>query len=214
MLELLDPSDQRLNLRSNEISVRELSSDDTKQLLSDMRTIASGVSDKSHPDRRSTVGLSAPQLGVQLRIILVDLKADPNAPNYKPDLKFFVNPRIVSASLSESLAREGCWSTGDICGAVSRPDEITVIALDEYGKEFVFTSQNQFQSHIFQHEIDHLDGIRFPSRIRNPKYLHIVARDEFQNYRENWKTWDKLCPVEEWLKVFNGEKVDADILSK
>ena len=211
MMELLKPSNTKLNLRSREIETEEISSQAIKKLLSEMRRIAIGEPTKKQVGKRSTVGLSAPQLGMLVRVILVDLKADPSTPNTDPDLKIFINPRIIASSEVESIMREGCWSTGEICGAVSRPDKVTVSAIDEQGKELQFVSSNPFQSHILQHEIDHLDGIRFPSRIRDPKKLHMVARNEFQDYRENWMTWKKLCPVESWLKIYNGENSDANI---
>jgi len=204
MIELLKPNDPRLNLRSRELQLDEIFTDQIKKLIFEMKRIAVGERSGSQPAKRSTVGLSAPQLGEFVRLILIDQKAGPDAVNFEPDLKVFINPKIVSSSETESLMREGCWSTGNICGAVLRPDQVTVSAVDENGNELEFTSSNPFQSHILQHEIDHLDGIRFPSRIRNQKYLHLVGQDEFQDYRQNWSTWEKLCPFDYWLKMYEG----------
>lgn len=72
-------------------------------------------------------------------------------------------------------------------------------------KKFIHKSSNLFQSRILQHEIDHLDGIRFPSRVRNPQQLHLVEFDDFQNYRENWATWTKYYPFEKWLQMYEGK---------
>jgi peptide deformylase len=205
-MELLRPDNPKLNLRSRELTKVDFFSNDTKNLIAEMKRISLGQCIDNQTAKRSVVGLSAPQLGYCVRVILIDQKANPNAINLEPDIKILINPKIISASDNESLMREGCWSTGDICGAVLRPDEVTVSAIDENGNKFIFKSSNPFQSHILQHEIDHLDGIRFPSRIRDPKYLHIVAKDEFQDYRENWRTWGKLCPLKEWLVMYKGEK--------
>jgi len=204
MRELLEPFDTKLNLLSRELEVPELSSAEIKSLFNDMQRIASGERDEDHPNRPTLVGLSSPQLGELLRIILVDIAADPSTPNFTPKLKFFINPRIIESSETESMMREGCYSTGIICGAVRRPESVTVVALDENGQEFKYISSNTFQSHIIQHEIDHLDGIRFPSRIRNQKYLHRVETEDFQNYRDNWQNWSKLYPFENWLEMYEG----------
>lgn len=209
-MNLLKPNDPKLNLLSRELSDNELDSVEVTNLIFEMKRIATGERTGSQVAKRSTVGLSAPQLGQLVRVILVDMKATPDKINYDPDLKIFINPEIISASESESLMREGCWSTGQICGAVLRPDQVTVSALNEKGERIILVSDNPFQSHILQHEIDHLDGIRFPSRVRDPKQLHLVGVDEFQDYRQNWKDWTKLCPFEDWLKIYRGGQ-DANV---
>ena len=204
MREFLDPFDATLNCPSRELTIKGLMSSDIKSLIKDMRLIASGERDEDHPNRPTLVGLSSPQLGELVRVILVDIAADPSVPNFTPNLKLFINPRITDSSAKESLMREGCYSTGEICGAVMRPEVVEVVALDEKGIEFKYKSSNIFQSHIIQHEIDHLDGIRFPSRIRNQKHLHLVEPDDFQDYRENWSNWSKLYPFEKWLLMYEG----------
>lgn len=209
MREFLDPYDKRLNTYSKEVSVSDLSESTFKSLFDDMLHIAKGERDESKPNGPTLVGLSAPQIGEFLRVILVDTAANPAIPNFEPELRFFINPRIVKSSSEESLMREGCYSTGKIAGAVMRPESVTVIAIDEFGKEFEYSSAGIFQSHILQHEIDHLNGIRFPSRIRDTKYLHIVEPNDFQNYRQDWMNWPKLCPYEDWLKMYEGIKCDA-----
>lgn len=206
MREFLEPLDSRLNLYSRELTVDELLSSNIKNIVDDMKRIASGERDEAHPERKALVGLAAPQIGEMLRVILIDTAADPSVPNFTPNLQVFINPRIINASSEENLMREGCYSTGEICGAVLRSQEVKVAAIDESGEEFEYASKNSFQAHILQHEIDHLNGIRFPSRIRDSSRLHQVDNDEFQDYRENWITWKKLYPFEKWLKIYMGIK--------
>jgi len=208
--EFLEPVDRRLNLYSREVLKNELSSSLIRGVLDDMHRIASGERDEAHPNRRTLVGLAAPQIGELLRIILIDTAADPTTPNYKPNLEFFINPRIINASLEDSPMREGCYSTGVICGAVIRSDEVTIAGLNVKGEEIEFKSHNAFQSHIIQHEIDHLNGVRFPSRVRDQRHLHLVEEDEFQAYRENWTNWKKYYPFEKWLEMYMGQ-CDAEI---
>jgi len=206
MREFLDPFDVRLNGYSREVLAAEINDPEIKSTMDDMLRIAGGERDEAHPNRATLVGMSAPQIGEFLRIIVVDVAADPLVPNFVPNLKLFIDPKIIEASSEENLNREGCYSTGKIGGAVLRANEVTISALDEQGKEFVHKSSNLFQSRIIQHEIDHLDGIRFPSRIRDPKHFHWVDLGDFQIYRQNWETWPKHYPVEDWLKMYRGEK--------
>ena len=202
-MKLISATDARLNLRSNAVTIPQLTTPGVQKILQAMRSVAQDERDEKHPDRPAMVGLAAPQVGELVRIILIDVNAAPDKPNYVPELRFFINPQIIHSSTNESLNREGCYSTGSICGAVYRPDKVTVKALDENGQEFVFVSENAFQARILQHEIDHLDGIRFPMRVRSSKQLYVVKKDEFQNFREHWETWEKLCPIEDWLEIYN-----------
>ena len=206
MREYLDPYNTKLNSYSSELTLLDLTKPTIKSLFKDMVRIASGERDEAHPDRATLVGMSAPQIGEFVRVIIIDLAADPIIPNFTPNLQVFVNPKIVEASTEENLGREGCYSTGKIGGVVYRANKVTVSALDQNGKEFIHKSDNEFQSRIFQHEIDHLDGVRFPSRIRDPKHFHWVDLEDFQNYRKNWQTWSKYYPVEDWLNMYRGEK--------
>ena len=210
MSRLIKPTNHRLNLISQDVDIHDLSSLQIQNLLGDMRRIAAGKrANKDQPNKQSLAGLAAPQLGKLVRIILVDMDAIPTGPNFSPNLKFFINPRIIKASVKENLWKEGCFSTGEITGAVYRSNRVTVVAFDENGKEFIHNSDNPFQARILQHEIDHLDGIRFPSRVRNPKQLHLVNKNDRKDYKENWANWPKLCPFEEWLEIYNNRPSKA-----
>lgn len=206
MRKLLDPFNTKLNMFSREVSKSEIASELVKSVIGDMQRTALGDRDATHQDLPSLVGLAAPQIGELIRIILIDINADPGKTNMMPKFKIFINPRIIKSSNTEILSREGCRSTGNICGAVYRAKLVTVVALNKSGEEFTYKPANDFLSCILQHEIDHLNGIRFPSRVRDKSQLHLVEELDFQNYRKNWRTWDKLCPYGDWLKMFNGEK--------
>lgn len=56
---------------------------------------------------------------------------------------------------------------------------------------------------IFQHEIDHLNGKRFPDLIKDPKKLHWVLKKEFPLYRNKqaWFNWPRKCSFEKWRKI-------------
>ncbi len=201
---ILLPSDVRLNCVSS--AVRDVQSEHVAKVVQAMTKIAMGARDEKHPEAPSMVGLAAPQIGVFERIIAVDLNANPGSTNFDVDLRFIINPQIKDASVEEELGREGCYSTGDIAGAVYRAKSVTVVGLDLSG-DLVEHRLEGFVARIVQHEIDHLNGIRFPDRIRDPKHLHAFESKlgEFQRYRTEWATWQNLYPVESWIKVKSGD---------
>lgn len=86
-----------------------------------------------------------------------------------------------------------------------RPKIITILALNKKGDE-VSETHTDYVARIFQHEIDHLDGKRFPSLIKDEAKLHWVEKDEFPMYRnqEGWRNWPKKCPLEKWEAVQKG----------
>lgn len=98
-------------------------------------------------------GLAGNQVGVPLRVIVVDF----GALEGKEDIKFFVNPEIVSQE-DERIDTEGCLSFPQIFVDVKRPKKIKVKALDREGKHFEIEGED-FLSKALSHEIDHLNGI-------------------------------------------------------
>lgn len=114
---------------------------------------------------RSTpgVGLAAPQTGKCLRIIAVDVT--PKDPGH--GLVVLINPVIISAKGSRT-AREGCLSIPEYTADITRAAEVTVKGLDPAGSDIILESSG-LEAVVFQHEIDHLDGILFLDRISNMK---------------------------------------------
>ena len=147
------------------------------------------------------VGLAAPQLGVSKRIVSIDVTA--TGAKQKQTLKVLINPKIVWRSKETVLGREGCWSCGNICGAVVRAQRVKVEALDITGKPILMMFSD-FVARIVQHEVDHLDGIRFPDRITDDKKLHWVEPVQFDQYRKEWATWKHLCPRSRWEAMKTG----------
>lgn len=97
------------------------------------------------------VGLAAPQVGVPVRLIVVDVGDGP--------LVLF-NPRIVS-SAGEAAAREGCLSLPGVTGEVTRADRVIVEALTPNGQGVRRVEGEGLLARALQHEVDHLDGILF-----------------------------------------------------
>lgn len=108
------------------------------------------------------VGLAAPQVGVSERLIVVEYGDDDDETVPK---KLFVvaNPEIVFKSEEVVKGIEGCLSVPDLIGEVERPVKIEVRGLNRHGKP-VKIKVEDWIARIFQHEIDHLDGILFTDR--------------------------------------------------
>jgi peptide deformylase len=126
------------------------------------------------------VGLAAPQLGVSQRVIVVEYpegSEDPEAEPKPPKLYAVVNPEISRHSRDVEIRREGCLSIPDYMGDVERYTQATVKGLDRHGKPFKLKTKN-WLSRVFQHEIDHLDGILYTDRAT--KLYKLEPDDEQQ----------------------------------
>jgi peptide deformylase len=116
------------------------------------------------------VGLAAPQIGVPLRIFVVDISVgrDPSG------LLVFVNPEIVERD-GMQLEEEGCLSIPGFEATVVRPSRIVLRGLDRNGVEHRHEG-TVLLARAFQHEMDHLDGMLFVDRLRGIKRDLIVRR--------------------------------------
>ncbi|OPZ70566.1 MAG: Peptide deformylase [Firmicutes bacterium ADurb.Bin456] len=102
------------------------------------------------------VGLAAPQVGVSKRVVVMDAGEG---------LLELINPEIIFAE-GEQLDCEACLSIPGLTGEVARAQTVRVKYLDRSGKESIIEAEG-FPARVFQHEIDHLDGILFIDRARN-----------------------------------------------
>ena len=98
---------------------------------------------------REGVGLAGPQVGVPKRIIVVQTENGPAA---------FVNPKIIKMSKKTGIMQEGCLSLPGIWLEVPRMQSVEIEALDLRAKKIKVKTKG-FMARIFQHEIDHLDGV-------------------------------------------------------
>ena len=116
------------------------------------------------------IGLAAPQVGVPLRVIVVDLSVgrDPNG------LITLVNPEYVERD-GMQLEEEGCLSVPGFNATVVRPARVVLRGLDRSGTE-VRREGTGLLARAFQHEMDHLEGTLFVDRLRGIKRELIVRR--------------------------------------
>jgi peptide deformylase len=108
------------------------------------------------------VGLAAPQVGESIRLIVVEYgdEEDEEAPS---KLYVMVNPEITRTSQEQIVGAEGCLSIPGIQGDVERFATVTVKGLNRHGRPMTVKAHG-WLARIFQHEIDHLDGILFVDR--------------------------------------------------
>jgi peptide deformylase len=113
------------------------------------------------------VGLAAPQVSKSLRVIVVDIGAGPLA---------LVNPQILASSGSQ-VFKEGCLCLPGVEAPVERAYTVRVKGLDRDGQAVIITAEG-FLATVLQHEIDHLDGMVFIDRVKDPSLIKYVPRNK------------------------------------
>ena len=115
------------------------------------------------------VGLAAPQVGISDQLIVVEYADQPEVKEgeepkeVKPKLYVMINPEIMKTSTKTELGVEGCLSIPGLVGEVERFYEIQVKGLNRRGQPMKVKAKG-WLARIFQHEIDHLNGVVFPDR--------------------------------------------------
>jgi peptide deformylase len=111
------------------------------------------------------VGLAAPQIGISKRLIVVEFgdEYDETVPD---QLYVVANPEIVYQSEATLEGVEGCLSVPGIAGEVKRAAVVKVKGQDHFGKKFKIRAQG-WLARIFQHEIDHINGVLYTDRADN-----------------------------------------------
>lgn len=115
----------------------------------------------------SGAGIAAPQIGVSLRVVIFELTENPRYPHLKPvPYTVLVNPRLTVLETSEEEGWEGCLSVPGMRGLVPRFRRLRYQGFDATGAPIDRTVEG-FHARVVQHEVDHLDGILFPQRVRD-----------------------------------------------
>jgi peptide deformylase len=132
------------------IKKNEFGTDYLKEVISVMQKTLAKESDG--------VALAAPQIALSLRIFVISPNAYQENAKWKPLV--FINPTITKISKKTADMQEGCLSVRWIYGKTTRSVGATVEAYDVEGNKFSYGATGLI-AHIFQHEIDHLDGVLF-----------------------------------------------------
>lgn len=146
--------------------------DDTRNLISDMRTAALDWED-SRP-HEIAVALAAVQIDRHERVVIVrgDFEDKDNR-----SFIVLINPEVVKYEGEEKLDYEGCLSVKDLYGAVPRHNKIRIKALDENGQEIRLKAED-FLARVLQHEIDHTNGICFVDHIKGQEDAFYILTEK------------------------------------
>ena len=148
LLPIIEAPDPRLKIKAKPVKQVD---DQLRQLLDDMVETMHAA---------PGIGLAGPQVGSELRILVIDLARD-GAP---PAPMKFINPEIVWASEETRPWEEGCLSLPDQFAEVLRPAEVKVRYVDENGAKQEMHAKGVL-SVCVQHEMDHLEGVLFVDHI-------------------------------------------------
>jgi peptide deformylase len=154
--EVLRMGDPRLLQRSQE--VKEFGTPELHMLLADMRDTMAHL---------NGAGLAAPQIGVGLRVVIFGVHKNPRYPDVEevPDT-VLINPVLTPLGEEMEEGWEGCLSVPGMRGWVPRYRRLRYRGYDVLGTPFE-REVADFHARVVQHEVDHLDGVLYPMRIRD-----------------------------------------------
>ncbi len=160
-----------LRKKTAQVSKDFLLSDEFTQLLTDLH---------ESMKHYGGIGIAAPQVGIDRQVAIIELMGfnrygeEVNLP-----LTAFINPKISFLTEETQGFWEGCLSVPGLRGFVERPKKIKVIYLDPNGKEQELIAEG-FLATVLQHELDHLDGVLYVDRVKDPKLLSY--QEEFEEF--------------------------------
>lgn len=160
MVEIVQKGAKVLREVAQPVDVDTITSKEVQEVINDMK--------EALASQKDGVAIAAPQIGVPLRIFVVSHRAFEieGEPRGKAHDMVFINPEIVKRSKKKAWMDEGCLSVRWFYGIVRRSKNVTVTAYDEKGERFT-RGAGGLLAQIFQHEIDHLDGILFVDKARD-----------------------------------------------
>ena len=116
-------------------------------------------------------GLAAPQIGVSLRVVIFGFDANERYPDAPPvPMTVLINPELTALDAQTEDGWEGCLSVPGLRGLVPRHARLRYRGFDAQG-QLIDRSVEGFHARVVQHEVDHLDGILFPLRIRDLRHF-------------------------------------------
>lgn len=158
---------------ARELTLKEIRSPAIAALVQDM------VDTMHHEEG---IGIAAPQIGESVQVAVIEIAVDSERyPEMNPfELAVFINPRITVTDPVEQGYWEGCLSVPNLRGMVERPRGVRVDFLTLEGKP-AFMEAEGFLATVFQHELDHLDGVLYLDRVRDTRKIATI-----DDYVEFW----------------------------
>ena len=171
-LKIIRLGNPKLRVKSKPVSKKELKTEKFQKFLNQLVKICT---------KNNGVGIAAPQVGVNKRIIVVHVDPkNPRYPNKEPfPLTIILNPKIIKQSKQKKEDWEGDLSA-DIRALVPRSKACTIVGLNRNGEEVTYKLTYDFHARVFQHEIDHLNGILFIDRVKRKETVTELA--EWEKY--------------------------------
>lgn len=187
-----------LQNKAIEVPIDLITSDEMQSIIEKMMHVAGNYREDS--GNGVMVGLAAPQIGIPWSVIIVDMRVD-SSRNHLGHLVAYINPKITWYSDDIVYGIEGCYSVDEhVDGKVPRSQSIQLEAYDAQGNAIQHTFSG-FTARIFQHEVDHLQGLCFPDRVGPNGILHWIPDHQYDLYKEQWENWPLICPWDVWLNM-------------
>ncbi|MCU0667521.1 MAG: peptide deformylase [Patescibacteria group bacterium] len=164
-----------LRQKARNLTDKEILSFDIQQLISYIKHTC----DK----KRYGVGLAAPQVGVNIALSVIAIKPTPTRPNRKKFDTVIINPEIIKHSTRKCRRWEGCISLGkgnDTPYCETWRYNTILVRYKDANAKIVEQELTGLASHVFQHELDHLNGILFVDRLTSPSKM--VSAIEFRKH--------------------------------
>ncbi len=162
--EIITVGDPRLRKRSRPV---EKVTPEIRELIRDMIETM---------DAANGVGLAAVQVGELVRVIVIETPEEDGDPT-SGKLYVVINPEIAKTGKETEVGTEGCLSVPGYAGEVERATEVVVRGLDRHGKPFRFRPRG-YLARVFQHEIDHCNGVLYTDRLVAPDRIWEVKPGE------------------------------------
>lgn len=162
-----------LRRTARHLTTKEILSTTTQNLLRDMRYTLE--------KKRYGVGLAAPQVGESIAIAIIELKPTPTRPKTKPLSLTLINPEIIAHHGKLTAMWEGCISGPNMYGKAMRYPKLRL----RWHDDTAHRCEKDFEglvAQVIQHEIDHLNGILFVDKVKDPKTY--VTFSEYKKIRD------------------------------
>lgn len=166
-----------LRQTAQQLSTKEIKSYKIQQLIADIRY--------TNETKKYGVGLAAPQIGESVALSVIGIKPTPTRPNLEKFDQVIINPTYEGIGRRRIGMWEGCQSSGTgsntLFGKALRYKKIRATWYDERAT-FHDEELTGFVAHVFQHETDHLNGILFVDRVRDPKTYMLASEYRKQKH--------------------------------
>jgi len=183
VVEIIQNGNSTLRKTSKDVPVSSITKPKIQKILKDMHEALNSQDDG--------VAIAAPQINISLRIFIISgrvfdeeflndrksFEKNENSNKNYPSNLVFINPIIKKISKDKKLMDEGCLSVRPIYGKVRRATKATVEAYNEKGEKFQQDASGLI-AHIFQHEIDHLEGVLFIDKAKNLRDIPLGEENE------------------------------------